>query len=475
MSFHQCSGAGDECRKARSSEDKRPEVKLSKTIFNPRGSVIGVRSGAARRRLNRWLLVCAGLATLPALAADISLSGFGTLGYVRSDKSYKYQRFIDQRGTLKRDSVAGLQADFILTDSLGATAQLLAAPASDNDRSYEATVAWAFLSWRPTNDWLIRAGKQRIPLYLHSQTYNVGVTYDLARLPTEMYSISPSNDFTGLSASKNWEVESGELVLDAYWGKSDLDVRFWFRDGIPPTRTPGALFRQLGVEGGGIVLSYKRKDDTYRIGLGRVRIDEKNSANAYPVTYPFVSLFPGVGYYQVDASLPGPGIPSINSYGYKTLTLGADVNVGSGFRIMSEMARSKVSRTSFSTQSVRGYASVLKRIDKWTPYVTYAFLRSDNVPLNLRESVNKNTVPNFIPGAAQINASQRTGADSLLVYDQNSWALGTSYALSVTSSIKAEYMRTHVRRVSSLVDAPPGSDVGNQKINVLSVSYSFVF
>ena len=58
-------------------------------------------------------------------------------------------------------------------------------PDALNDNRYEGSVSWAFLSYRPTNDWLIRAGKQRTPLYLYSETVDVGVTYDFARLPTE--------------------------------------------------------------------------------------------------------------------------------------------------------------------------------------------------------------------------------------------------------------------------------------------------
>lgn len=420
-------------------------------------------------------IVLATFVSFPALAADFSISGFGTLGYARSDQPYNYQRFINDSGTFKRDSVAGIQMDAKFADRFGATVQIKAAPNTASDQGYEGTVAWAFLSYRPSNDWLFRIGKQRIPLYLYSQNYNIGVTYDLARLPTEMYSISPSNDFNGVSASKNWELDNGELVVDGYLGKSDLDVRFWFRDGVPPTSNPGAVFLPLGVTGGGLAVSYKRKEDVFRVGLGRVQISEKNRSNSYPVTYPFVTLFPNVGYYQVDSSLPGPGIPTIDSYGYKTITLGADVGLGSGFRVMTEFARSLVSKTSFSTQSVRGYVSVLKRIDRWTPYVAYAFLHSDRAQLDVRANVNGNAVPNFIPGAAQINASQRTGADGFLVFDQSSVALGSSYALSANSSIKAELMRTRVGQVSSLVDGPPGSNIRHQNINVFSVSYNFVF
>ena len=152
-----------------------------------------------------------------------------------------------------------------------------------------------------------------------------------------------------------------------------------------------------------------------------------------------------------------------------------DVGLGSGFRVISEFARTFIPHTDDSIASTRGYVSLLKRTDNWTPYVIYAFLRSTPDPLNLYSNVNYNTVPDFVPGAALINASQRTGADGILAYDQSSWALGTSYSFSATSKIKAEFLRVHVGQVSHLVDAPSGSNIRDQNLNVFSLSYNFVF
>jgi hypothetical protein len=301
------------------------------------------------------------------------------------------------------------------------------------------------------------------------------VTFPFTRLPTEMYSISPSNEFAGLSASKSWEISGGDITLDGYWGVSNLDVRFWIRDGIPMGQSPGAQFRKIGVEGGGLALSFRRQENVLRIGLGKVTVDERHSSNAYPVTYPYVSLFPGIGYYQVNSALPGPGIPVIDQYGYRTFTLGADLDIGAGFRAIGEFARSYVSDTLFSTQSTRGYVALLRPINKWTPYVSYAFLRSESNVLALQRAVNDTVLPGFVPGAAQINAAQRAGADSLLAFDQRSLAIGTSYSLSATSKLKAELMHVRIGQVSSLVDAPPGSNIRNQGINVISLSYSVVF
>jgi hypothetical protein len=421
-------------------------------------------------------LAIASFVSLPVLAADFSISGFGTLAYARSDQPYNYQRFINDRGTFKRDSVAGIQIDAKFPDHFGATMQIKEAPATDSDHGYESTVAWAFLSFRPSNDWLISAGKQRIPFYLYSQSYDVSVTYDFARLPTEMYSLSPSNDFNGLSLSKNWPLASGDLTVDGYWGRSKFDTRYWLRDGVPGVQSPGAVFR--GVEFGGkmVVLSYKQGDDTYRIGVVR-GIGRMQDGTPLPSSYPFVTVFPGFGYYQVNASMPGPGVGTKSGFHNTIVTLGADVRFDQGFRATAEFARTYITQSGvdFANASSRGYIGVLKKIEQWTPYVSYAFLHSETGQLSVYNKVNSNTVPNFVPGAVLINASQRVGADLMLPYDQRSWALGTSYSFSASSKLKAELMRTRIGQVSSLVDGPPGSNIRNQNINVFSVSYNFVF
>ena len=420
------------------------------------------------------LAVLMNSSALPASAADFSWSGFGTLGYARSDKSYTYQRFIDDGGTFKRDSVVGVQGDAKFGNEFGTTVQVKEAAATNSDNRYEGTVSWAFLSYRPTNDWLFRAGKQRIPFYLYSENYDVGATYDFARLPTEMYSIAPSNDFTGLSIGKTWRAKNGDFSLDGYWGSSTNDFRFWLRDNIPPVQNSGASFTRLNFRGGGLVVSYKGEDQTLRVGLGRAVV-QRRDGQLLPTTFPFVAVAPGVGYYQVDPSLPGPGVPTAKSVTNMIVTVGAEFGLPADFRVVSEFARSVVPHSDGAPQGNRGYASLLKRLGKWTPYVTYAFLRSPAHQRNFYTKVNDNTVPAFIPGAAQINASQRAGADQIVAFDQSSWALGSSYSFSATSKLKAEYLRTHIGDVSKLVDAPPGGNVRNQSINVYSLSYSVVF
>ena len=410
----------------------------------------------------------------PSLGADYSISAFGTIGHAVSDQPFKYDRLISDRGTFRRDTVTGLQFDSRFTDSLGATIQFVTEVADDDERQHRANVAWAFLSWRPTSDWLFRLGKQRLPLYLYSQTFNVGVTYDFARPPIEMYSISPNNDYVGASFSKTWNLAEDEILLEGIWANTSINARVWTRDDIAGQPTAGTSYRHLLAKGLALSLSYKRADDLYRAGLYRAALIGRGD-QTISVTFPFVTILPGIGYYQPSSLLPGPGVPQIKEVDLSVMSLGADINIGSGYRLVSEFARTVISKTEFDETANRGYISLVKRLDRWTPYIYVSAVKSTSRALAFYNAVNSNSVPAFVPGAPLINASQRAAADQIRVQDQYSTAIGVSYRMTATQILKAEIMRVRIGKVSSLVDAPSGGDVSNERINVFSLSYSFAF
>ena len=413
------------------------------------------------------------MAATSVAAADISFSGFGTAGLARSDQPYNYERFLNERGTFKRDSVLGVQMDAKLSEQVSFTLQGKVAPSIKNDTRIDATVTWAFLSWRPSNDLLFRAGRFRIPLYLNTENTDVGATFDYARLPTEIYSNSPTTDFDGIFLSKTWSLEAGELTLDGYWGSTQTYIRGHIRDNMSP-QSSGASFTSLKVRAQSLVLTYQIDDNTFRAGLHDAyakRVDGQSLS----VTYPLVSMLPGVGYYQVSNQIPGPGVPTVDEIHTPIFTIGADIAVGHGVRLMGEYLRRNIVNITNGADTQGAYLAARKPIGAWTPYVSVARLLSSSRARNLYNQLSGNTIPGFLPGAAQINASQRAGADSIAIYDQTTLALGTSYRLTPTSKIKAEWARTKIGDGSALVDAPAGGDSRGKVINVLSLSYSFVF
>ncbi len=424
--------------------------------------------------LLRVLTVAAGTAlTLPVLAEDVSLSGFGTLGYAQSNRAWTYQRFVDDGGTLQRDTRLGVQFDARLTPEWSVTAQAGLAPSINSDNQWDVSLPWAFLSWRPNNDLLLRAGKLRLPLLLYSENLDVGSTFDFARLPTEVYSLSPTSDVIGLVISKSWLGDPREVDLEAYVGRAESSWRIYTRDAVPGSRAQGAGFEGIDLLLSGVLLTVREGDSRYRLSAHRVDVRRKDGP--MNVTYPYVPIGGGLGYYQVSDLQPGPGVPTEKQVLNYTFTAGVELALPRNFTLVSEAMRRRVTRMTTGTDSWAAYVALLKRIGPWTPYVYSARIRSSADSRALYTAMNGNTLPDFVPNAAQLNAGQRAAADGLTVFDQSSWAVGTSYTLAPGQKLKAEWLRSRTGSASAFVDAPTGESSGHRTVDVFSLSYNFTF
>lgn len=417
------------------------------------------------------ILGCGLVATLAAPlahAVDLSASGFGTLGYAVSDQPYHYQRFIDDHGSFKRDTVLGGQVDAKLSPEWSATVQAKVAPSLNNDEDWSLTASWAFVSWRPNNDWLLRLGKQRVPMYLNSENLDVGQTYDFARLPFEMYGLAPTTDLTGLYVSRNWMLDIGETSLDLFSGGANLKSRAYLRDA-------GAVFLPVHTKETGAVLTLRRDTSTWRLSLHHTTTRLRNGDD-FPSHYPYVEGG-GVAYYRVSNNMPG--LEPVGTTDYivnDIITLAGDIELAPNWRLVSELARNIQMRTENGANTAGGYVAVLHKVGDFTPYVSYARLRSMGVSVQVANALNAVQSPALNFFDPRLNASQRQASDAILVFDQDTVALGTSYALTSQSKLKAEWARTRIGNRSATVDSPAGEDViRRQRINVLSLSYGFVF
>lgn len=421
-----------------------------------------------------WPLAWA-LLGLPVFAQDLSVSGFGTLGYARSNHDATYQRSIDRSGTFDRDSVLGLQGDLRLNPQWSATVQLKAAPSLRSDDRWDLRPALAFAAWRASDDWLLRAGRMRVPLYLHSESMDVGVTHDMARLPAEMYLLAPNTDFNGLFATRSWPRGQGELALDLYTGRIATSARIWSRDGVPPLVPPGAQVIDISVRSSGAVLTLRQPDSTWRGGVHRTNT-RRRSGERIAVDYPFVPIAPGLGYYQVDDAMPGPGVPTVPSISNTVITVGFEQQFATDWRLSAEFARNIQQDTEVGADSRGGYLALSRRFGSVAPYASVGMLRSSAGILARYRNLTGNPLPAMVPGADQINAAQRLAAESFYSYDQRSLAIGAAWTIDPTKKLKFEWQRTRVGQVSFFFDTPPGQAVPHDThVDVWSVNYNFSF
>ena len=415
------------------------------------------------RRRTPWavLLLLALLVPCNGAAVEFNLTGFGTLGYAVSDQDFRYLRYIDDRGTFKTDTLFGLQAELQLNPQWGATVQGVVSAPRTRDEGYEAQIRWAFVSFRPNNEWLFRLGRVRPPVFIYTQSAEVGVTYDYVRLPVEVYSTSPIYDFDGAAITKTWSTQNGEINLDGYWGKSSVKLRVHQRD------TDQALYFPTEVTATGIVLSYSAEQLLLRGGVHHASgaFNSLRPQEANIPTQPFAPIPPPLG-----GTLYVPFNP-LSDVDLTLLSLGVEWRV-SDWRITSEYSRRIVTDTKTGLASRGAYVTVGRGIGKWTPYATYARLLSDPEPRNQFQAVNFAPVP-LLAQAPPLSLPpnyHRILAEHF-VFDQYSTMLGTAYSFSPTSKLKLEWMRTHVGLRSTLVDG----DVANKSFNVFSIAYSFAF
>lgn len=407
-------------------------------------------------------------APLLANAIELNWSGFGTAGYAISDSPDRYQRFISEHGTFNSDSVFGAQLDAKLSPQFGATIQARLAPAADSDARWEPSLAWAFVSWRPLDDFLLRAGKLRVPLMLNTENQNVGATYPFVRLPFEVYSTAPTTDIYGVMFSKSWWRADWEWGVDGYYGKINYYQRLHVRD-MPPSGGSATTYDPTRLEGGGLVFSLRTDDDVYRLGLHRIETRRRQGGIISDLTFtalPSPPYRPGEGLYDISTS------PQVDVTVSQLFTLGASIALPENFQLTAEYARLRGPDAVNGWDRWAAYAALAKRIGRWTPYGYYAQMQSAGKVLRLYQAVENNRVSIPLPGMTE---SQHLAADYLIAHDQSTWALGTSYQLTPRSLLKSEWSQTRTGIVSSAIDAPSGGSSAQQRINVFSVSYSFTF
>ncbi len=426
------------------------------------------------------LVLLAALAAPHATQAqDIAWSGFATLGYAQTDDAPgRYLRWIDGNGTFNADSVAALQADWRINPRWSATVQLKAAPSEKSDDQWQLRPAWAFLAWRPDDAWLVRAGRMRLPLYMYSESLDVGVAQDMARLPVEMYSIIPSNEYNGVSIGHTRSTSllpDGELAVEAYGGRIGTTARFWLRDGAPPQVAAGESYVSVNVTTFGLLTTLRNPRTTLRLGLHAARTARLGGERT-PVDYPFVPVGPGLGYYKVSDLVPGPPMETVARIRNVITTLGVEQQLGDGWRVAAELARNQQFRTRLGSNTLGGYVTVFREMGAFTPYVSAGRLRTSSTQMERYRQLINTQLPPMIPGAAQLNAAQRIAAESIYVANQTSWTLGMAWHTPWGGSLKVEHASTRIGETTRLIDTPAGQPTPeNQRFGTWRLSYSVAY
>lgn len=154
----------------------------------------------------------------------LTVNGYGTLGVAYQDNDAVLYRnsFFTDKGTkgdvsFTNHSVLGLQLDAKATDKLSFTLQAVASGNNANGKIVD--VDWANAKYELTDDFDIRVGIMRIPLFIYSDILNVGYSYDVLNLP-DMYRLVSINKYTGVELSHSTEFEDVSVVSTLLYGQT---------------------------------------------------------------------------------------------------------------------------------------------------------------------------------------------------------------------------------------------------------------
>jgi hypothetical protein len=152
------------------------------------------------------------------LSDMFTYSGFGTLGVARSDTNQaefvtgNQMAGATENFDYKTDSKLGLQGTFAPTSWVSGTVQALAE--DRNSPEITTQIEWAYLKVQPTSDLSIRYGKMELPLFLVSDSRNVGYTTNWLRAPDPVYGEALFDTYEG--GDINYQLQLGKYSVTAH-------------------------------------------------------------------------------------------------------------------------------------------------------------------------------------------------------------------------------------------------------------------
>jgi len=139
------------------------------------------------------------LSLLAAMAfnasAEVNFNGFATIAAGQTfDDDVPYHG-MDGDLSFKNLSLFGLQASADLGEGLSATAQIL----SRGENDFEAEFEWAYIGYQVNDNFDVKIGRLRTPIYYFSEYLDVSYAYHWLTPPNEFYAAILTN-YDGISA-----------------------------------------------------------------------------------------------------------------------------------------------------------------------------------------------------------------------------------------------------------------------------------
>ncbi|MDI9244050.1 hypothetical protein [Marinobacter sp. CHS3-4] len=257
-------------------------------------------------------------------------NGFFSTGYVRATNDAGYDDSSEE-SDLQTLSLFGLQGTFALGRNTDAVLQLVSRGSEDWDTELE----WGYVRHQFHTGTEVRAGKMRLPLFMESETLEIGFGQPWARPPEAVYDPIPVRSYLGADVSHTFNLDSSSIGTRLFAGHLDDEA--------------DSLGQTVDVELRNL------------IGL------TTNWTN-------YLWTFRGV-YARTEAFVGDPAGPVNLGQDEKAEFMGLGMSYDDGaWLLMSELTRVKVDGVFQNTDSA--YITFGRRIVEVMPYVTASWIES---------------------------------------------------------------------------------------------------
>ncbi|HBC58725.1 MAG TPA: hypothetical protein DCZ03_16320 [Gammaproteobacteria bacterium] len=358
-----------------------------------------------------------------AYSRSLSHNGFLTAGFSQTDNEISFIGVTDEMN-FSDLSLIGIQTTFKPSEGpFQFVTQLLAR----GNQGWDVDAEWAYVGARLTDSFEFQVGKVRAPMFMISETLDVGITYLWIRPPEELYGFN-NIPFTTINGLKFKYRNEGQYF--------DYDLLIYGGENPEETVTSNGLEYLIVLKIAGIEANFVR--DNFKLRL--------SYHDAYDLFLDFAAeLAANPTLATLFAGYPNGIIESNSTFS----TLGLDYNDGR-FLLMAEVGQRKVRENS---TNVNWFVTVGYQFGRFLPHLTHSVI-------NITEVETNGTINN----------------------EQQSTILGVKISVTPAIVVKAELSHTHVPDIpddslaAGLFDALPVLvSFEDDKVNMVNLAINMVF
>lgn len=159
-----------------------------------------------------------------AQAVEFNFSGFASLSAGRTNSADEKLIDYGQNWSARSDTVLGLQLDAQINNKFSIMGQVVSRGFSYDDKDdYELTTDWLTLNYQIDSNKRVRIGRVQSPLFLYSDTLEIGYSYVWARPPIDVYMpiLGFIHSVDGIDFTYAPYTQWGDLSVSVFAGETD--------------------------------------------------------------------------------------------------------------------------------------------------------------------------------------------------------------------------------------------------------------